>query len=117
VWSWWHEGSVHPTGSPTVDEVAAPGEPVDPRMLGAVGAALATVRKSKSEAKLSMRAEVARITLGGPEALLDHVRAGEADLRSAGKVTGPLDLVAADAWSASDVELIPVEKPKPQTQL
>jgi valyl-tRNA synthetase len=117
VWSWWHEGSVHLTAWPTVDEVAVPGEPVDPRMLGAVGAALATVRKSKSEAKLSMRAEVARITLGGPEALLDHVRAGEADLRSAGKVTGPLDLVAADAWSASDVELIPVEKPKPQTQL
>ena len=115
VWSWWHEGSVHRTTWPTADEVAIPGDPVDPAMLGAVGSALATVRKSKSEAKLSMRAEVARITLAGPEALLHHVRAGEADLRSAGKVTGSLDLVAADTWGASDVELIPVEKPKPQS--
>ncbi|KGN39159.1 valine--tRNA ligase [Knoellia subterranea] len=114
VWSWWHEGSVHVTAWPTADEIGWSGDAVDPTMLGAVGAALATVRKSKSEAKLSMRAEVARITLGGPEALLDHVRAGEQDLRAAGKITGSLDLVAADAWGASDVELIPVEKPKPQ---
>ncbi|MFC7489269.1 MULTISPECIES: valine--tRNA ligase [unclassified Knoellia] len=116
VWSWWHDGSVHVTAWPTPDEVAVSGdEAVDPAMLGAMGAALATVRKSKSEAKLSMRAEVAHIVLGGPEALLAHVRAGEQDLRSAGKITGSLDLVAADTWSASDVELIPVEKPKPQS--
>ncbi|MEO6020670.1 MAG: valine--tRNA ligase [Knoellia sp.] len=116
AWSWWHEGSVHLTPWPTAEDAVVPGESVDARMLSAVGAALATVRKSKSEAKLSMRAEVARITLGGPESLLDHVRAGEADLRSAGKITGSLDLVAADTWAASDVELIPVEKPKPHTQ-
>ena len=114
VWSWWHDGSVHLTSWPTVDEVALPGEAADPAMLGAVGAALATVRKSKSEAKLSMRAEVARIVLGGPEALLDHVRAGESDLRAAGKITGTLDYAAAATWIASDVELIPVEKPKPR---
>ncbi|MFW5469799.1 valine--tRNA ligase [Knoellia sp. CPCC 206435] len=114
VWSWWHDGSVHLTSWPTVEEVRLDGEPADPAMLGAVGAALATVRKSKSEAKLSMRAEVARIVLGGPEALLDHVRAGEADLRAAGKITGTLDYAPAQTWTASDVELIPVEKPRPQ---
>ena len=114
VWSWWHDGSVHLTSWPNVDEVAVAGDAVDPAMLAAVGAALATVRKSKSEAKLSMRAEVTRITLGGPEQLLDHVRAGEGDLRSAGRITGSLDLVPAEAWGASDVELVPVEKPKPQ---
>jgi len=114
VWSWWHDGSVHLTSWPSVDEVAVDGDPVDPAMLAAVGAALATVRKSKSEAKLSMRAEVARITLGGPEQLLGHVRAGEGDLRSAGRITGSLELVPAETWGASDVELVPVEKPKPQ---
>ncbi|KGN39718.1 valine--tRNA ligase [Knoellia aerolata] len=114
VWSWWHEGSVHLTSWPTADEVRLAGEPADPAMLGAVGAALATVRKSKSEAKLSMRAEVAHIVLGGPESLLDHVRAGESDLRAAGRITGSLDYVPAQTWTASDVELIPVEKPKPQ---
>ncbi|PRY56314.1 valyl-tRNA synthetase [Knoellia remsis] len=114
VWSWWHEGSVHRTSWPTVADVEVGGEAVDPAMLGAVGAALATVRKSKSEAKLSMRAEVARVTLAGPEALLEHVRAGEADLRAAGKITGTLDLTPAETWQARDVELIPVEKPKTQ---
>ncbi len=114
AWSWWHDGSVHLTTWPSVDEVAVAAETTDPAMLGAVGAALATVRKSKSEAKLSMRAEVAAITLVGPEALLDHVRAGEGDLRAAGRITGRLDLVAGDAWGSRDVELIPVEKPKPQ---
>ena len=114
VWSWWHDGSVHLTSWPTVDEVRLDGAAVDPAMLGAVGAALATVRKSKSEAKLSMRAEVTRMVLGGPEALLEHVRAGEADLRAAGKITGTLDYAPAPSWTASDVELVPVEKPKPQ---
>ncbi|KGN34740.1 valyl-tRNA synthetase [Knoellia sinensis KCTC 19936] len=116
VWSWWHEGSVHLTTWPTVEEVAVGGDAADPAMLGAVGAALATVRKSKSEAKLSMRAEVARITLTGPETLLDHVRAGEGDLRAAGKITGDLRLEAGETWGATDVELIPVEKPKPQSE-
>jgi valyl-tRNA synthetase len=114
AWSWWHDGSVHVSSWPVVGEIPTADEGVDPGMLAAVGAALATVRKSKSEAKLSMRAEVARITLAGPEALLDHVRAGEGDLRAAGKITGPLELVTADAWAARDVELIAVEKPKPQ---
>ena len=50
-----------------------------------------------------------------PRRCSTHVRAGEQDLRSAGKITGTLDLVAADTWGATDVELIPVEKPKPQS--
>jgi valyl-tRNA synthetase len=57
VWSWWHDGSVHRTSWPTVDEVPAGG---DPAVLGSVGAALAVVRKAKSEAKVGMRAEVLR---------------------------------------------------------
>ena len=57
----------------------------------AVGAALAVVRKAKSEAKVGMRAEVPTMTLVGPEAALGHVRSAEADLRAAGKLTGTLE--------------------------
>ncbi|MBD3784115.1 MAG: valine--tRNA ligase, partial [Micrococcales bacterium] len=59
VWSWTHEGSVHRAPWPTVEEVPAGG---DPAVLAAVGAALAVVRKAKSEAKVGMRAEVPTAT-------------------------------------------------------
>ena len=49
------------------------------------------LRKAKSEAKVGMRAEVPSMTLVGPDAALAQVRAAEADLRAAGKLTGILD--------------------------
>ncbi len=108
VWSWTHEGSVHRASWPTVDEVPAGG---DPEVLASVGAALAVVRKAKSEAKVGMRAEVPTMTLVGPEAALEHVRSAEADLRAAGKLTGTLEYATGDEVSARDVELVPVAKP------
>jgi len=117
VWSWTHEGSIHRASWPTADELPAGG---DPAVVTAVGEALAAVRKVKSEAKVGMRAEVARLTLNGSESALDRVRLGEADLRAAGRLTGDLTYAAADSAadgpaytgiSATDAELIPVEKP------
>jgi valyl-tRNA synthetase len=108
VWSWTHEGSVHRAAWPTVDEVPAGG---DAALLTAVGSALAAVRKAKSEAKVGMRAEVPSMTLVGPDAALAHVRAAEADLRAAGKLTGILEFAAGDEVGARDVELVPVAKP------
>ncbi|HET7823042.1 MAG TPA: class I tRNA ligase family protein, partial [Ornithinibacter sp.] len=108
VWSWTHDGSVHRAAWPTVDEVPAGG---DAALLTAVGSALAAVRKAKSEAKVGMRAEVPSMTLVGPDAALAHVRAAEADLRAAGKLTGILEFAAGDEVGARDVELVPVAKP------
>ncbi|AKU19082.1 valine--tRNA ligase [Luteipulveratus mongoliensis] len=103
VWSWWQEGSVHRTTWPTADEVPTGG---DPSALAAVGTALAGVRKAKSDAKLGMRAEVTAMTLTGPAAALDHVRASEGDLRAAGKVTG-LSYADGETITVADVELVP----------
>ena len=108
VWSWTHEGSVHRAAWPSVDELPDGG---DAAVLSAVGAALAAVRKAKSEAKVGMRAEVPSATLVGPAALLDHVRTGEADLRAAGRLTGTLDYAEGEEVAARDVELVPVAKP------
>src|SRR5687768_9825592 len=55
VWSWWQTGSVHRAAWPTADELPSDG---DPAVVGAVAAALAGVRKAKSDAKVSMRADV-----------------------------------------------------------
>jgi valyl-tRNA synthetase len=111
VWSWWHDGSVHRAAWPTTDDVAA-GVGGDPEVLVAVGEALAGIRKAKSEAKVGMRAEVAAITLAGPDAWAQRVQRAEADLRAAGRVTGAVGYAEAETPEARDAELIPVEKPK-----
>lgn len=108
VWSWFHEGTVHRAPWPTADEVPAGG---DPAALPAVGAALAVVRKAKSEAKVGMRAEVPTATIVAPAALLEHLRAGEADLRAAGRLTGSLEWAEGEEVATRDLELVPVPKP------
>jgi len=108
VWSWTHDGSVHRAPWPTTAEVPPGGEP---EMLGAVGGALAAIRKAKSEAKVGMRAEVPSMTLVGPDGVLAHVRVAEPDRRAAGRLTGALDYALGEELGARDVELVPVAKP------
>ena len=56
VWSWWQDGSVHRAAWPVASELPAGG---DPAIVTAAAEALAGVRKAKSDAKVSMRADVA----------------------------------------------------------
>ncbi|GIH90689.1 valine--tRNA ligase [Planobispora siamensis] len=79
VWSWWREGSVHRAPWPEPD-----GRGGDPELLPAVAAVLGRVRRAKSDAKLSMRAEVSRLTVAGAPAGL--VRQAQDDLCGAGAV-------------------------------
>jgi valyl-tRNA synthetase len=111
VWSWWHDESVHRAPWPLASETATP-EAGDPGVLATVGEALAGVRKAKSEAKVGMRSEVSRIELAGPEGWTQRVRAAEADLRAAGRITGALDYAEAEIPEVRGAELIPVAKPK-----
>ncbi len=98
VWSWWQEGSIHRTSWPEPSTVEG-----DAGILDAAGQVLASVRRAKTEAKLSMRAPVALATVRGPATALAAVRAAEADLREAGNVAqiayepGPDDQVMAVA--------------------
>jgi valyl-tRNA synthetase len=105
---------VHRAGWPTKAEVTEglAGEAGDAELLTAVGAALAGVRKAKSEAKVGMRAEVARIELAGPDDWAQRVRTAEADLRAAGRITGTLGYAEAETPEVRGAELIPVAKPK-----
>lgn len=104
VWSWFKDGSVHRAAWPTSDELASAAG--DPAVLPAVGAALAGVRRAKSDAKLGMRAEVTSMTLAGPVADLDHVKSAEADLRAAGKVSG-MTYADGEAIEVRDAQLVP----------
>jgi len=86
VWSWFNDGSIHRATWPDRSELTGAGE-ADPALLAAVGEVLARVRKAKSEAKVGMRAEISSMTLVGPAAGLEHVRAAESDLTAAGHIT------------------------------
>ena len=56
----------------------------DPAVLTLASEVLRQVRKAKSEAKLSMRAEVSRLTVRAPE--IELVRQAQDDLCAAGNV-------------------------------
>jgi valyl-tRNA synthetase len=83
VWSWWQEGSVHRAPWPTVDELPTGGEPA---LFEVAAQVLTEVRKAKTTAKRSLKAEVESVVVTGPADDLAAVRAAEADIRDAGRV-------------------------------
>ncbi|WP_299956624.1 valine--tRNA ligase [uncultured Modestobacter sp.] len=104
VWSWWQTGSVHRALWPTASELPAGGDRAVPTV---AAEALAAVRKAKSEAKQSMRADVATATVHAPEAQVPLVEAARRDLVDAGRIQS-LTVVAGDAPLRVDVVLAEV---------
>jgi valyl-tRNA synthetase len=81
AWSWWQEGSVHAAAWPTAESGFPAG---DPAVLATAAHVLGQVRKAKTAAKRSMRAEAALVVVRGPDEAV--VRASESDLRAAGNI-------------------------------
>ena len=80
VWSWWQEGSIHRAPWP-VERRPRCGGCRAAAILDAVAAALAGIRGAKSQAKVSMRAELSRVEIsgaGGAGRGRAHGRAGPA---------------------------------------
>ncbi len=84
VWSWWQEGSVHLAPWPDAAEIRAYAG--DPGVLTAATDVLTAVRRAKSEAKVSMRADVRGTVVAAPRDVLDRLRLAEADVRAAGRI-------------------------------
>ena len=106
VWSWWQDGSIHRSSWPSVDELPGTG---DAAVVDEVAAALSLVRRAKSEAKVSMKAEVDLVVISGPDEMLARVRAAEADLKAAGRIER-IDYTTADTL---DVTVTLAEIPQP----
>jgi valyl-tRNA synthetase len=103
VWSWWQDGSVHRAAWPTVSELPDAG---DEALLDVVAAALMGIRGAKSQAKASMKTEVSRATVHGPEGSLALLALAEADLRAVGRITGDLVRVVEDGPLLVEVDLV-----------
>ncbi|MBB6626728.1 valine--tRNA ligase [Nocardioides sp. KIGAM211] len=110
VWSWWQEGSIHRAPWPTQAELGSAAA-ADPAMVDAVAAALIGIRGAKSQAKVSMRAELSRVEIAGPEALVRAAEGAASDLRRSGKITGDLVFTVVEDRQdlAVTAELAPTE--------
>jgi len=95
VWSWWQEGSVHQAAWPSQDELPDGSA----ELLGAASEALIAIRKSKTDKKLSMKAEISIMVLQGPAVLSQAQR----DLAAVGRIAN-LNLEQADKVAISSME-------------
>jgi valyl-tRNA synthetase len=107
AWSWWRVGSIHRTAWPEPAECAT-AIPGDPQVLIDVATALAGVRGAKTLAKVSMKADVARAEVIGPDEALARVRSAAADLRAAGRLL-ELDYAEGAELAVTAVELAAVQ--------
>jgi valyl-tRNA synthetase len=101
VWSWWQAGSVHRSTWPAATDLPTGGDTAVPVV---AAEALAAVRKAKSEAKQSMRADVASATVTVPQAQVAAVEAVRVDLTNAGRIAS-LSVVAGEGPLTVDVVL------------
>jgi valyl-tRNA synthetase len=84
VWSWWQTGSVHKTTWPKVTEIQPYLE--NPQLLSDVSQVLMEIRKAKTMAQLSMRADVSLVKVFASEAVELNLKAAEKDLFAAGRI-------------------------------
>ena len=98
VWSWWREGSIHRASVAGQRRPRLGRRGGDPSLIDAVAAALIGIRGAKSQAKVSMKAPLARVEITGPATQVARCELAADDLRSSGKITGDLVFtVVADA--------------------
>ncbi|MGA1240209.1 MAG: valine--tRNA ligase, partial [Ilumatobacteraceae bacterium] len=100
VWSWWQSGSIHRATWPTTAETVA-GFNIAPdsvEALDAICEVLGAVRRTKTEAKVSQRAEVATLVVTADEKTVKMLQANLSDLRNAGSLQ-EIEFVVSDSNS------------------
>ncbi|HEU4319093.1 MAG TPA: valine--tRNA ligase [Acidimicrobiia bacterium] len=101
VWSWWRDGSVHRQEWPSLSEFD--GVTGDAEILDIVSRALSAVRKAKSDAKVSMRAEVDLISVTAAADEIELLRQAEDDLLAASRAA---EIVYSNGEFAVEADLV-----------
>lgn len=115
IWHWMHdgEGSVHTTPWPSADFYEQITHSTAESLLDNAGAALAALRKIKSEAKVSMKTPILSVTLKAVPQAQREIQESLSDIACAGKVTGDItltdlqhdDFIAAGLEGSTEEEL------------
>ena len=86
VWSWWQSGSIHRAPWPTRTDLLGGATAVESTeaLLDAVCNVLAVIRRTKTEAKVSQRAEVEHVLVNATEKQISLLKMGLVDLLNAG---------------------------------
>ncbi len=108
VWSWWREGSVHRAPWPEADEARELAAGAGALALEAAGAVLGEVRKAKTEARVSLKSEVATARVRDTSERLAALRAVLGDLRAAGRIA-ELELVDGGEGDEAAIEVVLAE--------
>jgi len=112
-WSWWQRGSVH--RSPWPDAAALrdlAGQDASPELLDVAARVLAAVRRTKTAAKRSVRAPLARCTVRAEPATAALLELARDDLVEAGAVAR-LDILAVPGADLEVDAELPAEEPAP----
>ena len=86
VWSWWQTGSIHRASWPTQADLLGGTTAVESTeaLLDAVCNVLAVIRRTKTEAKVSQRAEVEHVLVSATDPQISLLQFGLVDLLNAG---------------------------------
>jgi len=95
VWSWWQDGSAHRAPWPDAASLRERAGPGDEAVLMAAAAAIAAIRKAKSQAQMPMKNPVPLLILTAGKPRVDALAAAGDDVRSAGHVA-VIELRATD---------------------
>ena len=105
VWSWLESGSIHLANWPTTQEALADFVTTDDAssLLDATCVVLAAVRRAKTEAKVSQRAEVSQLVVTAPSATIDLLKANILDLRNAGALQEIKYVISTSQTNTQDI--------------
>jgi valyl-tRNA synthetase len=111
VWSWWQDGSIHRAAWPSATELLAQAGPGDDGVLTAAAAAIAAIRRAKSQARLAMKDPVPLLIVTAGKQALDALAAASEDVRSAGRVAAidlrhPADATAVSGGADASYEVV-----------
>jgi valyl-tRNA synthetase len=98
AWSWWHEGSIHRASWPDPTEAVMLAGDGDPRVAEVATDVLSEIRKAKTEAGASLRADVARIVVRDTPERLAALQAAADDVLDAGRAAD-LTIEEGDTFS------------------
>jgi valyl-tRNA synthetase len=106
AWSWWQEGSVHRSSWPVSDELSSYTGSQNSDLLSLASQALIGIRKAKSDEKLSMKAEIASLTIEALATDIDLLKQIESDLKSVGKID-EINYKPSESLAISEVSFKP----------